>query len=189
MRPSILHIEGYHLKELFIELNESFAKKAVFGAWSGYHYHPDETFKVDPVNFKVSSEVGRKLNDPFSLRYVLNIASTGRKDKVPYTFRVSLVGYFHLDQNLVKDVVKDDEMKAQVLMYAGAPALLYASARELLATATARGPYPAVVLPTVSFMDDAEQLAKEDAQEPPPQKRKALTAGKGKRATRRAVKK
>lgn len=185
MRSSILHIEGYHLKELFIELNESFTKKSVFGAWSGYHYHPDETFKVDPVNFKVSSELGKKVDDPFSLRYVLYIASTGRKDKVPYSFRVSLVGYFHID----KDAVKDDEKKANMLLYAGAPALLYAAARELLATATARGPYPAVVLPSVSFMDDAEKLAKEDAQQLGAQKRKALTTGKGQRAKRRGVKK
>src|SRR6266480_3233217 len=138
MRPSVLHIEGYHLKELFIELNEGFTKKSVFGAWTGYHYHPDETFKVDPVNFKVASEMATKIDDPFSLRYVLKIASVGRKDRVPYAFRISLVGYFHLD----KKVAEKDQKNANVLLYANAPAILYAAARELLATATARGPYP-----------------------------------------------
>lgn len=175
MKSSILHIEGYHLKELFIQLNEGFAKKSVFGAWSGYHYHPDESYKVDPVNFKVGSGIAKKFDDPFSLRYDLSIVSIGRKDRVPYSFRVSLVGYFHLD----KSVAEKNKKEATILLYANAPALLYAAARELLATATARGPYPAVILPSVSFMDDAERLAEEDAREElPAQKRKAITAGK-----------
>lgn len=188
MKSSILHIEGYHLKELFIELNESFAKKSVFGAWSGYHYHPDESYKVDPVNFKVGSAIARKIDDRFSLRYLLNIASTGRKDKVPYSFKVSLVGYFHVD----KSAVEKNEKQARILLYANAPALLYAAARELLATATARGPYPAVILPSVSFMDDAERLAaQEDVKEVPAPKRKAITAGEKKRnrSNKRSVKK
>jgi preprotein translocase subunit SecB len=174
MKASILHIEGYHLKELFIELNESFAKKSVFGAWSGYHYHPDESYKVDPVNFKVNSEISKKIDDPFSLRYVLTIASIGPKSKVPYTFRVALVGFFHVDHS----VVEKDEKQASVLLYANAPALLYAAARELLATTTARGPYPAVILPSVSFLDDAEKLVEEEGV---PKLRKAITAGEKKR--------
>ena len=177
MRPSILHIEGYYLKELFIELNESFAKKSAFGAWSGYHYHPDESYKVDPVNFKVGSEIAKKIDDPFSLRYVLKIVSTGRKEKVPYSFRVSLVGYFHVDES----VVEKNKKQANILLYANAPSLLYAAARELLATATARGPYPAVILPSVSFLDDAEKLAEEDVREVPARIRKAITAGGKKR--------
>lgn len=178
MKPSVLHIEGYHLKELFIELNDKFHKKSVFGAWTGYHYHPDESYKVDPVNFRVGSEISKKVDDPFSLRYVLNIVSTGRKDKVPYTFRVSLVGYFHVD----KSAVEGNEEKANVFLYANAPALLYAAARELLATATARGPYPAVILPSVSFLDDAEKLVKDEAAERPI-RRKTLAAGKKKKRT------
>lgn len=183
MKSSILHIEGYHLKELFIELNEGFDKKSVFGAWSGYHYHPDETYRVDPVNFKVGSEISKKIDDPFSLRYVLHIRSIGNKNKVPYSFRLALVGYFHVN----KSVAEKDQKSANVLLYANAPALLYAAARELLATATARGPYPAVILPSVSFMDDAEKLAEEDARELPASKRKALIAGKKRRSSRKKV--
>jgi preprotein translocase subunit SecB len=184
MKSSILHIEGYHLKELSIELNEGFAKKAVFGAWSGYHYHPDETYKVDPVNFKVGSEIAKKNDDPFSLRYVLHIRSTGNKNKVPYSFRLALVGYFHVD----KSVAEKDEKRANMMLYANASALLYAAARELLATATARGPYPAVILPSVSFMDDAEKLAEEeDVRELPSPKRKALTAAKKRQSPRKKV--
>jgi preprotein translocase subunit SecB len=183
MKPSLLHIEGYHLKELNIELNESFAKKSVFGAWSGYHYHPDETYKVDPVNFTVGAEMAKKSNDPFALRYVLKIVSTGRKDKVPYSFKVSLVGYFHID----KAVGEKDERGANVLLYANAPALLYAAARELLATATARGPYPAVILPSVSFLDDAERTVDAAAAEPKAIKGKVIKVAKkgGKKSSSR----
>lgn len=174
MKQSVLHIEGYHLKELVIELNERFTAKSSFGAWSGYHYHPDESYQVGPVNFKVSSEIAKKVDDPFSLRYVLTIASRGRKDKVPYTFKVSLVGYFHVDQN----AIGNNEQSATILLYANAPALLYAAARELLATATARGPYPAVILPSVSFVDDAERFAEEDLSETRSRQRKVSAAGR-----------
>jgi preprotein translocase subunit SecB len=174
MKASVLHIEGYHLKELSIELNESFAKKSVFGAWSGYHYHPDESYKVDPLNFKVNSEISKKVGDPFSLRYVLNIHSSGPKSKVPYSFKVSLVGYFHVDGS----VVEKDKKQASVLLYANAPALLYAAARELLATTTGRGPYPAVILPSVSFLDDAERIVKKEGRVPTP--KKVITAGEKK---------
>lgn len=156
MKSSVLHLEGYHLKEFSLELNEGFAKKTLFGAWSGYHYQPDKAFKVEPVDFKVGSEIGTKIDDPYSLRYMLKIESTGRKDRVPYSFRISLIGYFHIDK-------RHADKDTSVLLYANAPSLLYSAAREMLASVSARGPYPAVILPAVTFLDDAEKLVQEEA--------------------------
>jgi preprotein translocase subunit SecB len=183
MKPSVLHIEGYYIKELAIELNESFAKKTGFGAWTGYHYQPDKTFKVEPPDFEVRSEIGKKVDDPSRLRYLLMIRSTGRKEKTPYSFKVSLVGYFHADKDIKENV--------DVLLYASAPSVLFAAAREVLAASTARGPYPAIVLPAVSFHDDAEELVAADAKKVGPLLLKAKPAKKAlaKSIARKAAKK
>lgn len=185
MRPSLLRLEGYYVKELTVALNEVFAKKAVFGSWVGYHYQPDKSFKVEPPQFEVHREIGTKVDDPTRLRYVLKIHSVGHKDKVPYSFKVSLVGYFHVDAAMKEDA------DANALVYANAPAILFSAAREMLALVTARGPYPAVILPTVSFHDDAEELAAADAKRVGPRMLKAKPAKKGatKRHARKATKK
>jgi preprotein translocase subunit SecB len=156
MRTSFLHLEGYHLKELVVELNEGFVKNASFGSWTGYHYQPDKTFRPEPAEFKVDSEIGKKLDDPSKLRYLLRINSTGKKDKAPYTFRIALVGYFRVDKEHLAE-------RGNILLYANAPSLLYSTAREILASTTARGPYPSIILPVVSFLDDAEKLVADEA--------------------------
>ena len=158
MEPSPLHLEGYHVAEFSFRLNEAFEKKTTFGAWTGYHYQADKTWKVEPTDFTVDAEIARKIDDPSRLRYVLKIVSAGRKDQFPYSFRLSLVGYFHIDKQF-------PEEQAYLLVYASAPSLLYGAAREMLATMTGRGPYPAVILPTATFIDDAKVRAENAAKQ------------------------
>lgn len=159
MRPSPLHLEGYYVRELFVELNAKFEKRSDFISWGGYHYQPGSDFKPDACNFDVDGYAARNVKDPFRVRYrlVLSSAKNSRR-QVPYNFRISLVGFFHIDKNYPAD-------RASVLFYANAPGILYAAAREVLATAMARGPYPAIILPSASFLDDAEQLALHEAKQ------------------------
>lgn len=154
MEPSPLHLEGYYVEEFSCKLNETFRKKTPIGATTGYHYHPDKPLKVAPTDFKIDAELSRKTDDASRIRYVLTISSAGRKERTPYTFRVSVVGYFHIDKQF-------PEEKADLLIYASAPSLLYGAAREMLATITGRGPYPAIILPTATFYDDAVRATKE----------------------------
>jgi len=152
MEPSPLHLEGYHVAEFFFKLNEAFEKKTVFGSSSGYHYRMEKAWNIEPTDFTVNGEVGRHTEDPSRLRYVLTIASAGRKDRYPYSFRLSLVGYFHFHAG-------EPDTNEFILVYANAPSVLYGAAREMLATMTGRGPYPAVILPTASFLDHAKAAA------------------------------
>ena len=185
MRGSGLHLEGYFLRELSVELNKSFADKTNFAAWNGYHYHPDKSFKVEPTQFQVKSEIGRKIDDPSRWRYELSIRSSGRKDKIPYSFRISIAGYFHIHADKILD---GDERS---IVYVNAPSVLFSAARDLLASATARGPFPAVILPLVSFADEAEDIAVKSAKSVQPLLLKGKPAKKGatKRSTRKATKK
>lgn len=158
MKPSPLHLEGYHIAEVSFRVNDGFEKKNPFGAWAGYHYQPDKPLKIEPTDFNIDAELARKSDDASRIRYVLTISSAGRKDRAPYTFSISVVGYFHLDKRL-------SEEEAYLLTYASAPSLLYGAAREMLATMTGRGPYPAFILPAATFYDDAVRAAEKKAKQ------------------------
>ena len=153
MKPSALHLEGYYIKELAISLNEGFAKTKPFGSWTGYHYQPDKDFKADPAEFEVYRELGTKMGDPKSVRYVLKVRSSGSRNKCPYAFKIALVGYFHIDEKLKISTEASDAAVSST-----APAILYSAARELLALNTARGPYPSIILPPISFEDDPSEI-------------------------------
>jgi preprotein translocase subunit SecB len=71
--------------------------------------------------------------------------------KVPYVFRTSFTGFFRISDKYPANQVD--------LMFAtNAPALLYSAAREMLATVTGRGPYPAVTLPSVTFIPSSPDV-------------------------------
>jgi preprotein translocase subunit SecB len=178
MKPSPLHLEGYHIAEFFFKLNESFQNKTPFGSWTGYHYSADKSWKVESTDFKIDADLYEKIDDASRIRYVLTISSASRKDKVPYSFRISIVGYFHIDKSF-------PEKEAYLLIYASAPSLLYGAAREMLAMMTGRGPYPAVILPTATFYDDAVRAAKETPKEVRAGKPKMKQIGAGKKAARK----
>ena len=65
----------------------------------------------------------------------------------PYTGVVQVVGIFQVDSGYAAD-------NRAALVAANAPAVLFGMAREMLTNVTARGPYPAVCLPTVTFIDE-----------------------------------
>jgi preprotein translocase subunit SecB len=185
MRDSVLHLEGYYVRELSVTLNEGFADKRPFGNWSGYHYWSDKSPKIEPSQFRVRSEVGQRLDDPSRWRYELTIRSSGRKDATPYTFSISLVGYFHVHAEGVEDNASEE-----MIILVNAPSVLFSAAREALASATARGPYPAVVLPLVSFLDDAEEMAADKAKRVVPRRAAiSLKAGATKQRAKKAAKK
>ena len=159
MKPSPLHLEGYFLKDLAVEINPKFNKKADVSAWIGFHYQLDSSFQPDPVTFGTAGSIAVKKDDPLSRYYELTLTSDkSPRKKFPYYFRITVAGYFKICKGY-------PEERAELLFHANAPAMLYAAAREILATVTGRGPFPAIILPAVSFLDDAEKLAADAARE------------------------
>ena len=73
--------------------------------------------------------------------------------KLPYTFRLVLVGIFDVDEGYPKE-------KATLLARVNGPSVLYSAAREAIATMTGRGPYPAILLPPVNFLPAANMQDK-----------------------------
>jgi len=95
------------------------------------------------VDIKKHKDHPRKFMLTFGLR------QKAEKDKTPpaYTFEFEVVG-------IVTVIDEYPEEKIDTLVKVNGPAILYAAIREMVANLTARGPFPAVALPTVTFLDE-----------------------------------
>ncbi len=84
----------------------------------------------------------------------------------PYTFQLTYVGFY----KVVKQYPSD---RIEQMVKTNAPALLYSAAREAIVYLTGRGRSPAILLPSITFL------------QPPPKVTKTVT----KKAAKKALKK
>jgi preprotein translocase subunit SecB len=176
-------IEGYYVKELSVGVTPKYEDKAEFLAWTGFHFQPHKTYRPEPVTFDVTGDIAQHPDDPNRWRYEIQIEShKSTKKNFPYSFSITMVGLFRLPK--AKDIT--EEKTVNLLLYANAPAVLYSAAREVLATVTGRGPYPAIMLPSVTFIDNIEKMAAEMAKKIKPLEEKRVAA---KKAAKRTTKK
>lgn len=84
----------------------------------------------------------------------------------PYTFETTMVGYFTVDDRYPAE-------HAERLARVNGPAVLYSSAREVIASITSRSPYPKLLIPSVTFLQPGT-----DGTQIPGGKPKELSAGK-----------
>jgi preprotein translocase subunit SecB len=95
-------------------------------------------------SFDIDIGVSEHLKDKQRFRIVLEIFSDEEEEDSPYDFDISLVGFF--------SVTGVDMLKEQIpLYYRNGVMILYSAAREIIAATTARGPFPAFILPTMTF--------------------------------------
>lgn len=86
--------------------------------------------------------------------------------KASYTGHIQLVGVFRINDQWPAE-------KMEMLVRVNGSSVLYGAARELVANLTARGPWPMVMLPTLSFVSPAKapapqsQVAPEASRETP----------------------
>jgi preprotein translocase subunit SecB len=80
-----------------------------------------------------------------------------------YDIELVIAGLFDVEETV--DIDKRDELVAVM-----GPTLLYGAAREFLYGLTKRGPYPAVYLPTISFIGD--KIPEDQQKEPASTKKK-----------------
>ena len=96
--------------------------------------------------------IKRHKEDPRKFMLTFGLRQKAEKGKAPpaYTFEFDIVGF-------VTVIAEYPEDKVDTLVKVNGPAILYASIREMVANLTARGPFPAVALPTVTFVDEAKK--------------------------------
>ena len=137
MIPSPLHLEKYFFTKIHVDACPNSCEKAGKGLF---------TAKVSCMKHK---DAERKWMVQLELKQVQD-----KNDGCPeYSFHVEVVGFYEVSKNY-------PEEKAEALVRANGPALLYSAARELIATLTCRGPFAPVNLPTVTFIDEARPKTK-----------------------------
>jgi preprotein translocase subunit SecB len=103
-------------------------------------------------NLECELEIGQNKEQERLWRVCVDVSFGGKKGiKAAYHGRIRYVGFFSVSEPVPKD-------KMERIIAVTAPSILYSSIRELVALLTGRGPGKAVMLPVVSFLDNANAL-------------------------------
>lgn len=185
MELSPLQLEGYYVKSLKFSLRAGVEEEATFFAPRGLQYLPDEIKEIDPITINFSGGGGPNIEDPSRWKFHLQMKSDVPEDSnYPYDFALEIVGFF-------KVFFADPLGKDEILIRTNATTLLYTTAREVMASATSRGPYPGVLLPAVSFansplVERAEKNMQKEAPKTSKSKRKPSKSS-AKKTTKKEV--
>jgi preprotein translocase subunit SecB len=162
VKAAPLHLDGYFIKKLLFSIssdmeNESLSSLVMRG---GYHPQFEELTLESSLKFDLGFSVSNNEEEPNSYKFALNVKSAKQKDvKQVYDFEVEIVAYFtwKLEQEIPN---LDNRIQTTAI------GLMYASAREALASATARSPFPALVLPSTWFNFSSEEDSQNETKQP-----------------------
>ena len=145
MHHSPLIIDFYFIKSVHFDLKAEFASNL------------DQAMEsVEMPKLNINVESGKHAENSNQWKFELSI-TTGEDDTTedfPYTFGISLVGFFRvMDEYPIE--------QADLLAQVNAPSVLYSAAREFLSIVTGRSPYPAILLPSISFIPESQKAKKE----------------------------
>lgn len=143
--PATVQLDGYYISELRFGVGESLAKRAKYTIGTGLHIQHRDVMVCPPVgiNFAVEFAQNKKDASRFKVRLQVHSDEAGKDD--PYTFDIHLVGYFSVEDGMESFPGLD------IFVHRNAVMILYSTAREIIASVTSRGPFPALILPTLSF--------------------------------------
>jgi len=163
MRASNLLLDSYYIDELSFSLDDN------------YVYDPEKEPTLSASDLSVDVDPWRHPAEPLKWYFRLAVRLDDKEGKFPYRFSVRLTGFFDVQADCPPDL-------AEPLALVNAPAILYASARELLALVTGRSRYLSVILPSVTFFEPDPKSKRVQAARP----KKALSGkvpGKAKKVT------
>ena len=99
------------------------------------------------LDIEVNADTQMRNGDPLSWRSEITVKSKDEKEGAyPYTFSVVYVGFFRVVKEFPSEL-------AEQLARTNGPALLYSAAREALMYLTGRGRFPAILLPSITFLE------------------------------------
>jgi preprotein translocase subunit SecB len=101
-------------------------------------------FEIEPGDILGEVTFSQLEDDPFQWKVTLTVTLKNELGKYPYTFNLTLEGYFVVGSQTPLDLV-------ETLVTVNGPSLLYSSAREFILNITMRSYYPPTVLPTIVF--------------------------------------
>ena len=161
---SPLQLDRYFLKELHYSLNPGFELGPNM---------PRKDITIPSVNIGVMySERNPENPRQWMFEVLVDLQEPAEGEKFPYTVQATLIGVFTVSDRY-------PEERIERLAKTNGPALLYSSAREIIASITGCSPYPQLIIPSVTFLQPERAVA---AQKPtpelPPQKTKRRTTKK-----------
>lgn len=133
MIPSPLHLEKYFFTKVHVDACPNSCEKSGKGL------------------FTVKATCMKHKDEERKWMVQLDLQQVKDKDEAcpEYSFHVEVVGFYEVSKDFAAG-------KAEALVRANGPALLYSAARELIATLTSRGPFAPVNLQTVTFVDEVK---------------------------------
>lgn len=145
MKPAPLRLQNYFLTELHLQARSNF-KSGEPAEWN------EKGFCVTPAHRLLPAD-GDK---PRCWETTLEIGhQPAPDDNFPYSFQLKLVALFEEKPAMG---AMEPELRERIIKINGS-SMLYGAAREIVRAATGRGPYSAVLLPSVSFFEQRQQPA------------------------------
>ena len=133
MQASQLRLDQYHLDELRFSLDDNYRYEGMDG-------EP----QLSAEDLEVEVQPFRNPQDPLQWFFTVGVRLDDKNGKFPYIFSIRLSGFFEVSKECLPDMIEP-------LALINAPSILYASAREIIATVTARSRYLSVYLPSLRF--------------------------------------
>lgn len=129
-----------------LQLEEYFLKELMFSLADDLKEIPPKSANFDSMNIDVDADVEMRDSDPRKWRCEITVRSKTKKElKHPYKFSIAFVGFFWVIDEFPAE-------RVEVMARTNAPAVLYSAAREALLSVSGRGRYPAILLPSITFI-------------------------------------
>jgi preprotein translocase subunit SecB len=139
MKLSPLQLEAYFVTDLSYRTSQEF--------------NPAKAPKLDAGDLAVVSEIQPIQNEQRRWQITLNVKLEPKSAaNSPCSFSVTLVGIVWATPKLPSESL-------DLLVRTNGPAMVYGVAREMVRDLTARGPFAAICLPSVSFLPEEGQPA------------------------------
>jgi preprotein translocase subunit SecB len=131
MKNSPLQLKRYFVTELSLTANKEF--------------DPKKDTKLGVDNIIVTPALLAEASNVRQWQVTLRIQQQpGPEANAPYFSTMEIVGFFRLQDDYPEENI-------EWMVQTNATSVLFSAAREILRGATALGPYPPILLPTVSF--------------------------------------
>jgi preprotein translocase subunit SecB len=130
-----------------LQLEDYFLKSLRFALVSPITEIPDPGAKYDPLSIEIDAKTEKLEGGPSRWRCQVSVTSKDEEAKnFPYSFEMVYVGFFGV-------VPEFPAERLEQMVRTNAPALLYSAAREALMYLTGRGRLPAILLPSITFLE------------------------------------
>ncbi len=142
---SSLHLEGYYNNEFRFSLKINPDEMGLRMA-PGLHIQSPDMIVPGSLEVEVDVSGGQHIEETLRWRFDMRICPNDKTaSDYPYDFEIGVVGFFEVNSNVSPNL-------AETIVRINAPSILYSAAREYIAMATGRSPFPALILPLLRFL-------------------------------------